>query len=146
MKSLRTRFAGRQLLLATVALASVAPVVGLIPAQSVAGERGVGTYCGISVPANTDCANISGGSWSNGKFDQNSVGAGQSGHEVCERTYYLGTGNTVSRRCAGTGVNAGEDLYCPYIEGDSFSGHAGNGSGDTETVGGVTVVEHDSCV
>jgi hypothetical protein len=146
VKRFITRLGVGKPLLATLALAGFAPIVGLAPAQSVAGERGVGTYCGISVPSNTDCANISGGSWSNGKFDQNAVGAGQSGHEVCEHTYYLGTGTTVSRRCAATSVNASTDLYCPYIEGDSFSGHAGNGTGGTETVGGVTVVEHDSCV
>jgi hypothetical protein len=127
-------------------VAGAAPVIGLAPAASSAGERGVGTYCGIQVPANTDCANVAGGSWSNGKFDQNAVGGAVKGHEVCEHTYYLGTGTTVSRRCAASGVNSATDLYCPYIEGRSLSGHAGNGSGSAQEIGGVTVVEHDTCV
>ena len=135
---------GRALLLAA-AIASGIVTAALVPAQSYAGEVGVGYYCLIEVPTNTDCANISGGSWSNGKFDQNTVAAGAGG-EVCEHTYYEGTGTTVSRRCGSTRVNAATDLFCPYLEGYNLSGHAGRGDSPKTNVGGETEYVTDTCV
>ncbi len=140
--AIRARF--RPLLIAA-AVASGIVTVGMLPTQSYAGEVGVGYYCFIEVPTNTDCANIAGGSWSNGKFDQNTVAAGAGG-EVCEHTYYLGTGTTVSRRCGSTRVNAATDLFCPYLEGYSFSGLAVRGNSPKTYVGGETEVVHDTCV
>jgi hypothetical protein len=141
--AIRERF---RLLLVAAAVASGIVGMGMLPTtQSYAGEVGVGYYCFIEVPTNTDCANISGGSWSNGRFDQNTVAAGAGG-EVCEHTYYLGTGTTVSRRCGSTRVDAATDLFCPYDEGYSFSGHAGRGDSPKTNVGGETEYEYDTCV
>lgn len=119
------------------------------PMPAVAGERGVGPYCDLAIPSNTDCANVGFGSWSNGLFDQNLTLANASGSpESCEHTYIQGTGTTVSRRCGKGVVSAGTELDCYLLQGTRLSGHAGNGNNGVFEieVRGETFVETNHCV
>jgi hypothetical protein len=102
-------------------------------------------YCGIWVPGNTDCANVSGGSWHNGYFNQN-VAWDPNGWNVCQHTYIYGTGTTVSRRCGGTPQGAGYELHCYYVEGRELSGHVGNDNSFEQPIYGETSVETNHCV
>jgi hypothetical protein len=135
-------------MLLVVVLAAISGAsIGLLPGESKAGEVGLGDYCGIVVPRNTDCANISGGQWSNGKFTLNAVAANNNNDEVCEHTYILGTGSTLSRRCGINSIGSATDLWCPYAEGKSMSGHAGNGATGSEAIVGLTGVQKErSCI
>ena len=116
---------------------------------ALAGERGVGPYCDIGIPSNTDCANVQLGSWSNGLFDQNLSYANAAGKpESCEHTYIQGTGTTVSRRCGKGVVSAGTELDCYLLNGVHLSGHVGNGNNGKYQieVQGETYVETNHCI
>lgn len=112
---------------------------------TVPGRANAGTYCNIWVPGNTDCANVPGGSWSNGYFDQNE-GIDINNFDVCEHTYIYGTGTTVSRHCGGNPQSAGWDLMCYYVEGRELSGHVGNDNPFQQPMEGYTYIEAVHCV
>ena len=129
----KVRWRGSRVWSIALAAACIAVTFGVLPVVSHAGEVGVGAYCDTWVPSNTDCANITGGQWSNGLFDKN---AGEvPGGEVCEHTYIQGTGTTVSRTCSKGFTASGLDLDCYYVSGTHLSGHVGAGSGGGETYG-----------
>lgn len=107
-----------------------------VPSSAQAGTP----YCGIWVPANTDCANVAGGSWVNGYFNQNLVESG-GGFPVCEHTYIAGGGTTVSRHCGGDPENAGSDLACYFNDGYELSAHAGDDFSYEEYVAADAYVE-----
>jgi hypothetical protein len=128
-------------------LAGVLLLLGVMIATVAFGasEARATTYCGIWVPGNTDCANVKGGSWVNGVFDQNYV-EDPNNWLVCEHTYIAGTGTTVSRRCGSNPQNASVDLMCYYVEGRSLSAHAGNDNSFEQPIVGDAYVEGVKCV
>lgn len=120
-------------------------VLGLTGAASAAQPTSLadaGSYCGIKVPPDTDCANVSGGSWSNGYFNYNYVyHPGGGGLAVCAHTYIRSTSETVARQCdPNSAANNYEELGPYYNEGIELSGHAGNDSSTTITVDAETYV------
>ncbi len=116
------------------------------PTSGLAGEKGVGFYCGINVKAHTDCANVSGGSWSNGYFDSNQAIVSPEIWYSCEHTYIYGGGTTASDRC-GTGlVTSLSDLYCDYVSGIKLSGHVGNDTAVELPTYGATGFQTDTCI
>jgi hypothetical protein len=119
-------------------------VLSMLPAWA-APPQASASYCNIWVPGNTDCANVSGGSWHDGYFDQN-VAWDPNGWLVCQHTYIHGTGTTVSRHCGGTPQGAGNDLMCYYAEGRELSGHAGNDNSFEQPIIGETGIEKVTCV
>jgi hypothetical protein len=102
-------------------------------------------YCGIWVPADTDCANVAGGGWRNGYFDQNEAWD-PNGWLVCEHTYIYGTGTTVSRHCGSTPQTAMTDLMCYYAEGRELSAHVGNDNSFQQPIYGVTGIVKVTCI
>lgn len=93
------------------------------------------------MPAHTDCANVSGGSWYNGLFQQNDAWLPHNPDRyVCEHTYIQGTGDTVSNQCAVGGATSCEDLVIYWQYGIDLSGHSVNDSNITaDTWGDVSV-------
>lgn len=125
--------------------AMVVSVFALCITLGSVGAATANTYCGIWVPGNTDCANVAGGSWANGYFDQNVV-SDPNGWLVCQHTYLYGTGTTVSRHCGETPEGAGWDLMCYYVEGRALSGHAGNANAFSQPIFGSAYIETVRCV
>jgi hypothetical protein len=126
------------------ALAAVTLLCVLLAATT-ASRADATYYCEIWVPGNTDCANVAGGSWVNGYFDQNEVWD-PNGWYVCQHTYIAGTGTTVSRRCGSTPQTAGYELMCYYAEGRELSAHAGNDNSFQQPIYGDAFIETVHCV
>ena len=57
----KLRWRGSRAWRIALAAACIAVTFGVLPVVSHAGEVGVGAYCDMWVPSNTDCANITGG-------------------------------------------------------------------------------------
>jgi hypothetical protein len=141
----RAAWRPRALALAIGALLSVSSYAAL--AIAAPAPAGAVSYCGIWVPATTDCANVAGGSWVDGEFNENWAHAQYTaGASVCETAYDRATGALVSDRCAAGTVYSDCDLYYYYNNYIELSGHAVNDASFEELIWGhARVVEEHTC-